>query len=1068
MKKFLYLSILVCSLLSIPSSLTAKVNSGDDGNQKKNIRIFLNTGEIFNYEASEIDSITTTAKTQTIWYEGTSHTISLEDIDSIMYISPILMLTTKSLDFGKVEVDYGKTLPVTLTNTGDYPETYAIMTDGVFTVKNPYKELIVMAGQSVTIDLTFIPKDIKTYSTNLTIISNSAEDGKLSLPLSGEGVSTAAEEAEADIEPVEQEIEILLPEDLPLESFGDFRISNIYGEFSLQTSAKARGLKKIRRDGANYNACTANVPISSNGLQFHSFIDGWGNPYMFSISLPNEKPEISYSETAIALLMTTPDLITSNESEYRNVVKVIKGLKSFPAFVDQVRKIYEDAAKKNMCPDYSAINITPILNELYALSKDTRELRLSGVSLRDIITTPQTATFRLRNDFKRLIHAYTRRVKMNETNEAIVAQEEASPTLQEKLDELLDEKLNQAEETIQEKVPLLDDEDFEYLEDLKEWVKEIEERTIESYPALGKLFQFRLPYVLESQGIDYIDAVGDGFDAYVYGIGRETSIFEVESSLFEVPFKGYDKIFVDIYGVGLPGEKSWNSYTQEDKIRILMALVWGAYTDYYKPVTDLITGIKNTKDALDRNKKFKYDFRYGARKYPEWALLMKLYNAFMEDDNNVKKLINNLNNKDVFAILKQLSKFAWNELTKIPKESDNVEDKRTYTNLIYNIYKKYSGNSATSEEFRKLFKSEAKKFLGGVKLVFATMEASENVVDLIGAYKALKKSELKDTHIIDMYNHPNITMKEPSMVYLTHDVTIHFEWETYKSNTIGDYLYDLEMMTETPSGINQTVVIADIDGYSCDYDLNKLGGARDAMKIYFRIVAHNPSYSQVFVTTEFIPLVWRAKAEAPEMYDLGLPSGTLWAGRNLGAESNQDYGNYYAWGETNPKEAFSWKNYKYCNNGQQNALTKYNTKSNYGNVDNKIELDASDDMMKSNCGYYYAIPTKADWEELLTHCNWSRLGGLIVVRGSNNETIYLPLAGYRSGQNLYDAGKDGFYWSSTLDKNSPDDAWFLHINPSKHELNSYYRSQGRCIRPVMHKNNYKAAVDVRNAVMSTK
>ena len=81
--------------------------------------------------------------------------------------------------------------------------------------------------------------------------------------------------------------------------------------------------------------------------------------------------------------------------------------------------------------------------------------------------------------------------------------------------------------------------------------------------------------------------------------------------------------------------------------------------------------------------------------------------------------------------------------------------------------------------------------------------------------------------------------------------------------------------------------------------------------------------------------------------------------------------------------------------------------------------------------------------------------------------IFLPYAGYRSGMNLYDDKTDGYYWSSTLDRKSPDDAWFAHFTHGKRELNSYYRSQGRCIRPVMRKAKYKDASEVRKGVNST-
>ncbi len=1044
----------------------ARTRAADEDGQQNTVRIFMASGETVDFDASQISSIDFNTRELTVSYDDTSRSLAMADIDCIMFISPVLKLVTKRLDFGKVQTDYAKTLPVTLTNTGKYPETYVIMTTGAFSVKTPYQEMVIMAGQSVDIDVTFMPGDVKAYSTSLTIASNSAAGGMLTLPVAGEGVATVAEEAEAELEPVEQEVKILIEDEAP-ESFEGFMISNIYGEFPVKVSASARG-KNRSRSGGEYQ-CSAKVPVSSNGLQFHSFIDRLGNPWLFSISLPYEEPEISFSETAIALLMSTPELITRNEAEYRNAVRIIKNLDSFHAFVGQVSRLYYDGKAKNMSPDFSVLNVTPVINDLYNISKNTKDLRLNGVSLIDIKTTPELANFRLRNDYKRNIHVYTRRVKMNEGNVAITSEEETSPTIKEKLQELLDKAFNKAEDVVSEDIPLLDSEDKEYIEDLQAWVQELEESIEKEVPELQSLFQFRVPYVLESKGIDYIDAVGDGFDAYVYGIGRETSIFEVESEMFEVPFEGYDKIFVDIYGVGLAGNKTLEDFTPEEQQRIILALVQGAYVDYLKPLIDLITGISDTSKDLKKIDKFKYDFRYGARKYPEWALMMKLFNAFVKNKSNLEKLSTNLKKGDPLAVLKQLSKFAWDQFTSIPNESDNVEDKRTYTNLIYNIYKKQSGISATSEEFRKMFKSESKKFLRAVKIIYATMEASETAVDLIGAYKALKNAEMKGTHIIDKYNKPTIVMKEPTMVYLTHDVTPHFEWETYKSNTIGEYVYDLELMTETSTGVSQTVVLSDIEGNSCDYDLNKLGGAKNAMKIYYRLVAHNPAYSQIFVETEFMPLVWRAKAKAPEMVDLGLPSGTLWAQSNLGAETSGDYGNYYAWGETATKDAYSWSNYKYCSKGQQNALTKYNTKSHYGKVDDKTQLDATDDMMKANCGYYYGIPTKEDWEELENQCTWTYNPGLgYTVRGKNRAVLFLPFAGYRSGLNLYDNGTGGYYWSSTLDQNSPDDAWFMHIRPNNHELGSYYRSQGRCIRPVMHKSNYLPPKDVRDGLMSTK
>ena len=625
MRKFLFEWSLIFSLLTVPFALFA--DDGfygiDDEGGRKMIRIFLNSGKELDFYTSEIDSITSTLEEQRIWCYNTYKSIAIETIDSIWYVSPSLKLTTESLDFGKVAVNYATTLPVTLTNTGNFSATYMILADEAFSVKDAGKEFIIMPGQSLTIDLTFTPTEVKKYRTRLTIDSSSAESAMLTLPLSGEGVADIGEEEIVDLPPVEQNIDIVMPEDEPLESFENFKIVNFYGEFPVQTPAMAKGVRKIRRAGANYNAFSSTVPVSSNGPQFHTFADGQGNPLLFSISLPGEKPEISFTETAITLLMSTPDLMTSNETEYRNAVKVIKKLKAFPDLVQQVANAYYAGRKNNLCPDYSNISFSSITTELYNMFWDNRDLTMSGVSLKDVQTSPQSAKFRLRNDYKRTIHAYLSRAKMNEGNVVVVEQEEASSTFKDMLDMLTNEVAGTAEQVIDDQMPLLDSEDIDFINDLKSWVHEIEQELIAQNPALGQLFQIRLPYVLEASNIDYIDALGDCFDALVYDIGRETSIFESESGTIEVPFNDFDKIFVDVYGVGLPEGNSWNKYTKEEQTRIIFAVIWGAYLDYVKPFCDLVTGIKKADKAY--NLDYKFDFRYGARKYPEWALICKLF-----------------------------------------------------------------------------------------------------------------------------------------------------------------------------------------------------------------------------------------------------------------------------------------------------------------------------------------------------------------------------------------------------------------------------------------------------------
>ena len=179
--------------------------------------------------------------------------------------------------------------------------------------------------------------------------------------------------------------------------------------------------------------------------------------------------------------------------------------------------------------------------------------------------------------------------------------------------------------------------------------------------------------------------------------------------------------------------------------------------------------------------------------------------------------------------------------------------------------------------------------------------------------------------------------------------------------------------------------------------------------------------------------------------DLGLPSGTLWATRNVGANAPEDYGDYFAWGETETKEVYNMHTYKWYHDGYYDAsnkwhgggLTKY---CGYGVCgvygfcgfwDNKTELDSSDDAARA----HYpggCTPSEEQIKELCDSCTWqwttrNGVNGHLVT-GPNGNTMFLPAAGYRGGDSLYFAGKFGDYWSRTLCTYFPVRAWPLSIS----------------------------------------
>lgn len=233
--------------------------------------------------------------------------------------------------------------------------------------------------------------------------------------------------------------------------------------------------------------------------------------------------------------------------------------------------------------------------------------------------------------------------------------------------------------------------------------------------------------------------------------------------------------------------------------------------------------------------------------------------------------------------------------------------------------------------------------------------------------------------------------------------------------------------------------------------------------------------------------------------DLGLPSGTKWANMNIGAQTETDYGTYFAWGETsgctvvghtsnpasgNVKTIFTWDTYAWCK-GTNVTLTKYcptDKQASYwwnytstptvtalaGNVpaDNKTQLELADDAVAANWGGDWRMPTKEDFDEL-----WSTRGasgytwnmysnykgsnvGWLVTYDATGASIFLPAAGYcgSSGysQNVYfkDVGNKAYYWSSTLYSDTPEYAYQLYMSNISNVVTSGSRCVGCPIRPV--------------------
>ena len=189
--------------------------------------------------------------------------------------------------------------------------------------------------------------------------------------------------------------------------------------------------------------------------------------------------------------------------------------------------------------------------------------------------------------------------------------------------------------------------------------------------------------------------------------------------------------------------------------------------------------------------------------------------------------------------------------------------------------------------------------------------------------------------------------------------------------------------------------------------------------------------------------------------DLGLPSGLLWAKCNLGANSPEEYGDHYAWGETEPKEVYTWSTYKYCTvdeEGEISTLTKYNTSSTYGTEDNLTILQAMDDAATAKLGNGARMPTKEEWEELNsnTTSEWTTENGVYgrKLTASNGNSLFLPAVGVRWDTDHDDVGASGGYWSTWLYAGRPFYAWYFHIDTDGQHMGYEGRDGGYSVRAV--------------------
>lgn len=216
------------------------------------------------------------------------------------------------------------------------------------------------------------------------------------------------------------------------------------------------------------------------------------------------------------------------------------------------------------------------------------------------------------------------------------------------------------------------------------------------------------------------------------------------------------------------------------------------------------------------------------------------------------------------------------------------------------------------------------------------------------------------------------------------------------------------------------------------------------------------SKTQVFTEAKELTLIFKTPgetipAETHEAVDLGL--SVKWATTNVGASKPVEFGDFFAWGETTPKDNYSASTYKWCK-GTSKTITKYCTWDQVGTVDNKKVLEKDDDAAYANWGGTWRMPTFDEIDELSTKCTWTwtvldNVSGYKVT-GPNGNSIFLPAAGYRSGAKHNNVSTYGYYWSTKVNTAIPTLAYCILF---REDYRDWYRTgnsrfDGYNVRPV--------------------
>lgn len=187
-----------------------------------------------------------------------------------------------------------------------------------------------------------------------------------------------------------------------------------------------------------------------------------------------------------------------------------------------------------------------------------------------------------------------------------------------------------------------------------------------------------------------------------------------------------------------------------------------------------------------------------------------------------------------------------------------------------------------------------------------------------------------------------------------------------------------------------------------------------------------------------------------EAVDLGLPSGTLWASHNIGATTPEEFGDYYSWGETEPKASYKLEEYRHFKAGQENVMAIRRAFADLG----KDIAGTQYDVAHVKWGEEWQMPSLGQFQELEQNCVWewtsvNEVVGYKITSKTNGNSIFLPAAGSKASQRTSNIGVYGLYWSSTVAYDGPSGGCNLLIQKgSDRRRQTSSRALGYTVRAV--------------------